>query len=75
MKSNLILFIVFIALICASVAIAARFTWTQTVPDSTYGTRGTNEKLEMQKAVIAEIKTKMTNWATFTGYSDGSGRR
>lgn len=55
-------------------ALAANLHFTKSMPSATQGTLGTNQKLEMQKAVIDEMKTKMENWAVYTGYSTGTNR-
>ena len=71
---NKIVIAIIIVLAVATMAIAANMHFSSTLPGATYGTRGTNEKLELQKAAIEELRTKMNNWATYTGYSTGTNR-
>lgn len=66
--------ILLIILSLVGLASAAALTFTKPVPNATHGTLGVNQQLEMSKAAIEEIKTKMENWAAFTGYSTGTGR-
>lgn len=64
-----------IALVMLSgIAFAAAFTFSATNPGAETATLGENQKLEQQKAAIAEVRTKMEAWATFSGYSARSGR-
>jgi hypothetical protein len=55
-------------------ASAAAITFTKPLPSATHGTLGVNEQLEIQKAAMEEMRTKMENWAVYTGYSSGTGR-
>ena len=71
MKS--IVFGCLLVLVLASVAYAASINFVKPVPDPSFSA-GQNMKETIQKEAIEEIRTKMTNWATFSGYSARSGR-
>lgn len=57
----------------ASAVWAASINFSAPLPDASHGA-GINEQLTIQKTAMAELRTKMQNWATFTGYSARSGR-
>lgn len=52
----------------------AAIKFDKPLPGATHGTLGVNQQLEIQKAAMQEMRTKMENWAAFTGYSSGTNR-
>ena len=69
------IFIIFVAMLCLAIsAFAASLDFRATLPSATQATLGAGRQLEIQKAAITEIRVKMQNWATFSGYSAGTTR-
>lgn len=61
-------------LVVVTLAFADSLSFVKPIPAATQSTWGSNQQLELQGAAITEIRTKMQNWATFSGYSAGTTR-
>lgn len=68
---KLIILAMAIVLVMVGVAMAKSKTlvFTQPLPKATHGTLGTNEKLEMMKNAIEELRTKVQTVAWYSNYS------
>ena len=55
-------------------AFAGSLKFTATLPSATQSTLGANQRLDIEGAAFTEIRTKLQNWATYTGYSAGTAR-
>lgn len=72
MKTPSLLIVMLLGIV--GIAAATSLNFSAPLPSATNSTIGMNQQLEIQKAAMQEIRTKMENWAAFTGYSSGSGR-
>jgi hypothetical protein len=70
---NILLGMVAILMVALGVH-AAAINFSKPLPSAEQGTLGVNQQLEIQKAAMEEMRTKMVNWAAYTGYSSATSR-